>query len=111
MYQEFFIGQSAEERCRKIDISAFETIQQLRASLGRLFSFADPSCKFNTKILTDTKNSQTASNLLPQQQKRRPLLPRGYQILQQRCGVAYISKCVDSTASGASNPSFRRQPL
>lgn len=46
MYQEFFIGHSAQERCQKIDLSAFETVQQLRASLGRLFSFADPDCKF-----------------------------------------------------------------
>ena len=46
MYQEFFIGQSADERCRKIDISAFETLQHLKTSLGRLFSFADPNCEF-----------------------------------------------------------------
>jgi hypothetical protein len=45
MYQEFFIGQSAGERCQKIDISAFESLQNLVASLGQLFAFADPNCE------------------------------------------------------------------
>ncbi|PGH17654.1 hypothetical protein AJ79_01016 [Helicocarpus griseus UAMH5409] len=41
MYQMFYVGHSAAERCQKVDLSSFETVQNLKSSLGRLFSFAD----------------------------------------------------------------------
>jgi cytochrome P450 len=41
MYQVFFIGQSAGDHCQKLDVSAIETLQHLKTSLAKLFSFVD----------------------------------------------------------------------
>ncbi|KAK3995340.1 putative cytochrome P450 E-class, group IV [Cladorrhinum sp. PSN332] len=42
MEQKFHLGAAANAHCRTLDLSTIDTLQQLKANLGKLFSFADP---------------------------------------------------------------------
>ncbi|KAI9151326.1 Cytochrome P450 monooxygenase alnD [Paramyrothecium foliicola] len=43
MHQRFFLGHSAEGRRQELDTASFETLQQLRSSLGKSFAIAEPN--------------------------------------------------------------------
>lgn len=56
MQQTFFIGSNPDERCQKVDISSFKTIEQLKTKLGQTFGFADPTCKLLMRHTNNTGN-------------------------------------------------------
>jgi hypothetical protein len=47
MYQTFYIGDNVAQRNHRVGYSTIKTLEQLRATLGELFSFVDEERKPN----------------------------------------------------------------
>lgn len=45
MMKIFYVGANPVERNHQVDLDAFSSVEELKTSLGKFFSFADPKRK------------------------------------------------------------------